>query len=471
MTERRRALVRQARVAALGLALLALAGCDSKNTPRSDLPNVVLISVDTLRADVLGAYGSTRDTMPCLDELARESVVFLDAIANSNNTLLSHVSMLTGLYPTTHRVRPGETTLPTFFPTLSELLHERGYATAFVAAHASWLHPRYGFARGVDAFRSDWVWADEIDARAIEWLRGHAREPFFLFAHYYDAHSDFAAKGPLPYRAPDPFFGRFHEGYTGAFDGCDATGKRCASDHLQDLSSAGEILPAEDLRYIRALYEEEVLYTDSMVGKLLDELRRGGLLDRTLLLFTSDHGEEFQEHGKFLHGTVFEGVAKVPLLVRFPGGSPTGEVAAMAEGVDLVPTILDFLGLPIPPAVEGESLLPIVRGEPRRKPYGMVHTVALRSSRWKAIAGSGGKPLLFDLAADPGELRDVASEHPDVIDSMWKYYEDLTRSQERRYAELAAQAGGEPAPVAISPEERARLEALGYYGGSDESDR
>jgi len=300
--------------------------------------------------------------------------------------------------------------------------------------------------------------------------------PFFLFLHYYDAHSDFAREGDLPYDAP-PGFRRFRDEVPSEFDGCSPDGEVCASAWLKRLSDEGTRLPENDRERIRALYAEEVAYTDAMVGRVLRSLRGTGILDRAIVVITSDHGEEFQEHGRFLHESVFEPVVRVPLWIRFPRGEHAGVVDSLAQGIDVAPTILDALGFSIPDAMQGRSLLSIVRGEPSPKRYALIQSLALRTERFKAMPdGGGGRGrLLFDLASDPGETTDVSSRYPEVLEDMERWLVEMME----RHDGMAARFGGRvgvtrpveeaDGPAAIpsrrvemDPHERARLEALGY---------
>jgi len=451
-------MTRRARLSLFAALAVLAAGCGGGDRP---VP-VILVSIDTLRAFDVSGLGYERRTTPNLDRFAEEAVVFRDAVCNSNNTLISHASMLTSLYPSVHGVEPG-IGLSDERRTLSEVLRDEGYATAFFAAHGDWLTQRYGFGRGVDAFRSGYVKAPAINRWALEWLEAEPRDPFFLFLHYYDVHSDFPHEGDLPYVAPPPYRGTYTAGYDGDFTGCSPDRSSCASAWLADLSRAGILLPERDRAYVRALYDEEILYTDAMLGELFDRLRELGLYDRSLIVVTADHGEEFQEHGQFLHESVYEPVVRVPLWIRFPGGEPRGPVDTLAEGVDLVPTILDYLGVEALGGTQGESLLPVLRGSEPKTEYALIQSTSMRSSRFKAKTDGRGGWVLFDLAEDPGETTNVAGEHPEVLEDMTAHLRELMD----RHEEMAARFGGRIPEargprVEVSEEERRRLEALGY---------
>ncbi len=455
---------RAAAIWLVGFAMIvALEGCGGSGDPESAaMPPVIVISIDTLRASDVSVYGYRRDTTPHLDRFASEAIVCRDAVCNSNNTLISHASMLTSLYPSVHGAVPG-TPMRENATTLAERLADHGYRSGFFAAHGDWLTERYGFGRAVDDFESGYVKAPQINSWVDAWLESELEAPFFLFVHYYDAHSDFMGEGELPYNAPEGFRGAYTGGYDGDFTGCDETRERCASLYLKHLSDERVQLSEDDRAYIRNLYNEEVAYTDAKVGELLDRLRETGWYDRSIIVITSDHGEEFQEHGRFLHESVHESVARIPLLIRLPGGEPRGSVEALAESVDIVPTILDALGLEIPDRLQGESLLPILEGDEPQTEFAIIQSTAMRSSKWKVMPGGEGTRALYDLENDPGETRDVAREHPDVM----RRFEEALGQWMADYPEMAAYFqgridGSERESIEIDEAERARLEALGY---------
>lgn len=453
-------------------AIALLAGCGgTRDAASTEMPPVIIISIDTLRASDVSAYGYRRDTTPNLDRFASEAIVCHDAVCNSNNTLISHASMLTSLYPSVHGAVVG-TPMRESATTLAEMLAEHGYRNGFFAAHGDWLTERYGFGRAIDDFRTGYVKAPQINAWVDEWLDSELTAPFFLFAHYYDAHSDFMGEGELPYNAPEGFRGRYTADYDGDFTGCDEAKDQCASLYLKVLSDERIQLSETDRAYIRGLYDEEVRYTDAKVGELLDRLREDGWYDRAIIVITSDHGEEFQEHGRFLHESVQEVVARIPLFIRMPGGSPRGSIESMVESVDIVPTILDALGLEIPDRLQGESLLPILEGSEPVTEFAIIQSVAMRTSKWKIMQSGDGNRVLYDIENDPGETRDVIAEHPDVV----ARFEQALADWMADYPEMAAHYQGRVDPgeresIEIDAAERARLEALGYtVPGSDSGD-
>jgi len=295
--------------------------------------NLILISLDTLRADRVGAYGAYRPTTPAIDGLARESVVFTDAWAVWPETSGSHMSLFTSRFPSEHGVTSFITAPSPSLELLAERLRRSGYLTrAFTEDGGVWAHA--GFARGFSAYgerRSpDFVYRGEAAATfadAARWMEAHAARTFFLFIHTYQVHA--------PYAPPRDYRTLF----------LDTLGREPADGAVQAL-----------------LYDQEVRYTDDQVGAFLGVLTRLGLAERSIVVITSDHGEEFREHGGTGHGrTLHREVLQVPLLVWAPGLLAPARVAPPASLLDVVPTVLDLLGLPPDPAHRGTSLVAAAR--------------------------------------------------------------------------------------------------------------
>lgn len=449
-------------VTILAIGVTMLGGCGGAGeTPNPRVP-VILISIDTLRSSNVTSYGHERPTTPNLDRFAEESLVFREAICNSNNTLISHMSMLTSLYPTVHGAEPGAA-LADGHGTLAEAFRDGGYDTAFFAAHGDWLVPKYGFDRGFETFESQYVKAPQINRWVTDWLATEHADPFFLFVHYYDVHSDFSAEGPLPYNTSEEFQGTFTSGYAGEFDGCNPDGSVCASAYLQKLTDDRQQLPPADRDYIEGLYDEGILYADKMVGELLDHLRETGLYDRSIIVITADHGEAFQEYGDFLHGSIQEPVLRVPLWIRYPSSKKTGEVAGLAESVDLGPTLLEAVGIDVPERMQGESLMSLVEGGERETKFAIINRMAMRSDRWKVLPKGKGRLALYDIRNDPGQMNDLSAEHPEVIEEMKDELRDWMSSHVEMANFFGVRANRKPTnKVEIDEAERRRLEALGY---------
>jgi arylsulfatase A-like enzyme len=374
-----------------------------------DRPNVLLISIDSLRADHLGCYGYKRNTTPTLDSLAASGTVFTDAIAQSSWTLPSHVSLLTSLYSKTHGVSTVREGLGPEVVTLAETMRAAGYVTgAFVSGHL--MLPLYGMAQGFDVYDAACVRASPedrhtdstspcVNERVSNWLSERRDAPFFLFVHYWDVHFD--------YTPPAPFDTLFDPNYQGQLDGSDFA-------HNQHISPG---MPPRDLAHLVALYDGEIAFTDMHIGLLMRELRSHGLRDRTVVVVTSDHGDEFFEHGGKGHGhSLFQELVRVPLILVDPSGTTEGRVVQdLAQLVDVAPTVLDLVGLPPDARHEGESLLPLIRAGSGGS---RVAFSEVRRGRFlKAAFGNDAKvvysvedetTVAYDLRSDPEERAPLA---------------------------------------------------------------
>ncbi|MFG0319558.1 MAG: sulfatase, partial [Planctomycetota bacterium JB042] len=320
-------------------ALLAAAGAAAVGfTPRerpapvSERPNVILLSIDTLRADRLGCYGYDGGTTPALDAFAAGGVRFDRAYSPQPWTLTSHMTMLTGLSPSVHGL-DRDTRLSYGVTPLALRFQRAGYATAAVVDKVAWLEPKYGFARGFHLYRRLGGQATRKTAAAEALLDDLADRPFFLFLHVFDVHSDW---GKLPYDADPEDVERFAGWYDGPFDGCE--GDVCASKLLQKLVEEGRSLPPEEARYVSSLYDAGLRSLDRRLAPFLARLEEDGRLDDTFVFVTSDHGEELFEHGSCLHGAFHDEVMRVPLLVRGPGVRSGASVEPAVGHVDFAPT-------------------------------------------------------------------------------------------------------------------------------------
>lgn len=424
-----------------------------------DAPNVIIFIIDALRADHLGCYGSDRGATPNLDRFAAEAVVFTDAQAQSPLTNPAVASIFTGLWPQRHQVVGLEYTLRAEAETLAEVLDSAGIATAAIVANGN-LDAGRGFAQGFDEFEyiRD-VRADDYHARAsdindalLDWLDRGPGQPFFLYVHTLGPHA--------PYRPQEPFRSRFAGGVVDPALGTTSWQKRIErSEHAAS---------AETVADVTALYDAEVAENDAAFGELVDELRRRGLLDKTVIVVAADHGEELFDHGGFGHGsTLHAEVLNIPLMVRFPRGQPAGRVEEVVEQVDLMPTVLGLFGLKPAAPVQGQSLLPLCGG--RRQTGWKNHAVSylrrgdhvavgLLDPSWKLIlAGEGGRlvPAIFDRRADRRERCDLAAERGART-------ERLRSKLQRILSRSPGGLGGRPTPVELDPEREEQLRALGY---------
>jgi choline-sulfatase len=420
-------------------AALVSACADPAPRPR----NLLVVCVDTLRADELGAYGREPSITPALDRLAAASAVFERAHVAASWTLPSMGALFTSLYPSTTGLWTFEHRLSEAFPTLAERFRDGGFRTHGVASHV-FFDARHGLQQGFESFDDElchrkgepgWrpITSPEVSRRAAEWIEARAGDaedrPWLLFAHFFDPHLDY-----LDHEATRPD---------------DAT------------------------RDERARYRSEIAFTDRHVGAVLDALARSGQADETAVLFFSDHGEAFLEHPPIRRHSygLYEEELRVPLLLSVPGMSPR-RVEEFVRTVDLLPTLLELFGLDDPDAElrEGVSLVPLLLGRPRVVPAPPqlaeirlkdgYHADALVRAPYKLYHDvSGERVRLFDLATDPAERRDLAAERPELAAELRAELDALRR------AAAAKGARFEPGErVEHTPEQLEHLRELGYAG-------
>jgi arylsulfatase A-like enzyme len=418
--------------------------------PRRGAHNLILVSLDTLRADAVGAYGSELPTTPALDRLATEGALFEHVSATYPSTPGSHMSMMTGVYANAHGVIGPLDTLPTDVPTLAELLAARGWQTGAVTEDGM-LVAGAGFQRGFAYYRENkgasiWAAAGQVDAtfrNGLRWLEAHRDEKVFLFLHTYQVHE--------PY-SPPPEFDRF----------------RTYRDGDREVAIDGATPGAIRDRHA---YAGEALYTDHEAARLLEGLGALGLAERTLVVFTSDHGEEFGEHRWKGHDeTLYDEVLRVPLIMRAPGLVPAGvRVRHQASLVDLAPTLLELLGVPPPRTLHGRSLVPFLR-RPDDDGDGVVFAELVKRKKGRRFVAARTPTRkwiwheppdvpaeVYDLAADPGERQNIAT--PALLAE--------GEALRRRYEALGRGATLKPAPATttaptLDPETERKLKALGY---------
>jgi arylsulfatase A-like enzyme len=410
------------------LVCIAVGGIWWMSTRSGGSTNLVIITLDTTRADRLPAYGLADVSMPNLDRLAREGVVFDQATSVAPLTLPAHASIFTGLYPPAHGVRDNsDPPLSAEHTTLAEILRGYGFRTgAFVGSVV--LDADRGLARGFDRYSGVTSGtltgperqrrADEVVADALRWLDEIGDSKFFLWAHLYDPH--------LPYDPPEPYRSAYFDQYIG-----------------------------------------EIVFADSQIGRLLDALDRKHLTQQTVVVVVGDHGESLGDHGEKDHGrTVYEGVLRVPLIVRAPRILPR-RVDGIVRQVDLLPTVLDLMGESLPARSDGVSLVSLMKGGrslgldayseslyPRR--WGGRAVRALRQGSFKLIDSPA--PELYNLDRDPFEEHDIYAVDRTVADRLSRGLSTLAQSHAwgpfERY---------QPAPVPAELKER--LGSLGYVAG------
>lgn len=383
-------------------------------------PNVLLISLDALRADHLGTYGYIRPTSPTLDSLATRGYLFERAVSQAPWTLPAHASLFTSHYLKSHGITNWQEKLGADAIMLAEVMRFCGYVTGAIIGGA--LPPKRGFSQGFDSYDSscfDMASEDPVTnhcthQKAVEWLRRRANAPFFLFLHYWDIHD--------PYIPPAPYDTLFDPDYDGTVDPWETLyGWRALR---QKTPGGARGIAPRDLEHIVALYDGEIAHTDRYLSKLFTELRRLKLHKKTLIIVTSDHGDEFLEHGRTGHGkTLFRELINVPLIWAGPGRTRGGRrIETAVQTVDIMPSILDFLAVPAPPAA-GVSFLPLLRGEdiPSRPAFSEVVGFSPREGSQYAVVSGGTKVILstqtgrmeaYNLETDPKE------KHPRDLDSV-----------------------------------------------------
>jgi len=405
----------------------------------SDL-NVLLFTLDTTRADHIGCYGYPLIKTPNIDAVAADGVLFQNATAQCPLTLPSHSSMFTGSYPFFHGVRDnGGFYLEKEQVTLAEVLRQAGWATsAFIGAFV--LDSRWGIDQGFDYYYDNFDFAKykkisldsvqreggEVISAFFEWFESKAPEKFFSWIHLYDPHT--------PYEPPEPYRTEYEGREYGLYDG-------------------------------------EIAYADSLVGRVLESLREKGRLEKTVVIIVGDHGESLGEHHESAHGFfIYDATVSVPLIIRIPSAELRGKtVAAQVRNIDLMPTLCELLGLPEPGDVQGKSLLPLIAGRnagPEREAYsesyypryhyGWSELKSLRTSRYKFIQAP--RPELYDLSLDPREQSNIFGRESSLA-------ERFARDLEKLENKLSRKGIADKGPQELDDDSREKLMALGYIGG------
>lgn len=438
----------------VGALALVAAACGGDAAPRPQrTPNLVLITVDTLRADHLEAYGYRRPTAPQTARLAASGVRFAAAVSQAPWTLPSMASLHSGLYPLQHGAFEAETALPEAAETLAERLQAVGYGTVAVVSH-EFVAAKHGFGQGFDVFDEsnvlghDAVTSRDLTLTALSRL-GEVQEPFFLWVHYFDPHFTYV-------RHPDVGFA---DGYTGALPE-QITSGRLIGEERRDTRMADY-----DLAYVEAVYDEEIAHTDTWIGRLWEGIDDRYGVDDTIAIITADHGEYFLERGRFFHGKdVYRELVNVPLVIAgaVDEGLRGAVVPAAVETRSIPRTVMGMLGLTAD-GFGGVDLLRVARGDAS---IGAIaegsyafgtdeRTVGVQQGGFKLIHRLDDDGYeLYDLAADPHERNDLFAAYGAA--------NDVVRPLMERLAELRALPRLEPQPVGLTDEALERLRALGY---------
>lgn len=437
--------------------LLLLGSCDRASAP----PNILLITIDTLRADHLGCYGYAHPTSPVIDAFAARAARYTRAYATSPWTVPTHASLFTGKFPFEHGAvtvpveedaESNVASLPLHHLTLAEALRAEGYRTAAFVANEAYLAARFRLDQGFETYAVRYLRGDQLNRLAFRWLEERGDGPFFLFLNYMETHRPYSTRirPGSPFR-PSPEPGKLLDRLYHAVMGSDAP------------------IPRRLVRRVVTQYDTAVYNVDAALGELFEHLRAEGLEERTLIVLTSDHGEYFGEHRLVEHSKdVYEEALRVPLLIRAPGQSTGTIIETRVSTVDLPRLILEPLPRTLAekytaafPYAPGDH--PVIAENRYTRLRDLRHPVwgarfrrvrtALFEGPWKYIRSSDGRHELYDLASDPRESRDLVTSAPEVA--------------ARLAARLAAFEASRPAErdarvEALSEEDRDRLGRLGY---------
>lgn len=415
-------------------------------------PNVLIYMVDTLRADRLGVYGSHRGLTPEIDRFAQAAVVFESAVAQSPWTRPSVASLFTGLLPDAHGVQDRDHRLSDDAVTLAEVLTSHGYESLGLTANPN-VAARFGLGQGFERYHR--ATEHQVVKEAVTWLseRDPSGRPFFLYLHTVEPHA--------PYEPPEGLLARFAS---------EADDPELQTLRIFKRMSAGEVPESDEMvARLLALYEAEIALTDQRFGTLLETLRGQDLDRETVVVFVSDHGEEFHEHGHWQHGrTLYTEVLDIPLIVSFPGLVASGKrVSEPVQHADLLPTLLAYLEIAPPPGVGGRNLMDAILGADSASfgAFNVVSMVDLGGVRGRSVtsqeyrfilpesAALGSDPELYERSTDPREASSIAAERPITTEYFKTVLESLGV-----HAVVSESLSGEQ----LDPELLEQLRALGY---------
>jgi arylsulfatase A-like enzyme len=476
----------------------------TRNAPAAGAPQgVILIQADTLRPDHLGLYGHKRDTAPLLARLAAEGTVFQNAYAQAGWTKVSTSSIMTSLYPSTHGIVEVNDRLPASATTMAEVYRAAGYATLSLSSvmftgqltnlHQGFeeLHELTSVADSGGPYTSKT--AREYVDRTVDWIDRHKDERFFIYLHVFDPHSPYEPRRPYDTQWADPVKRDEHirqrESLRKTIADPFLAGRGMAT--REEMTKAG-VDPAAYLAYDKDWYDSSIRAMDAELARLMERLRAAGLQDKTAVVFLSDHGEEFHEHGRMWHGqSVYGEMIRVPLVVRWPGHVAARRVDDPVQLIDVMPTLLDLSGLTHPEGLQGQSLVSLLRpstgGAPgtasaadsswRRRPVisekrpegtsrsdfpDAMESTAIIDGEWKLIHNAVRPPgraefELFDVVRDPLDQTNIADNHPEIVQRLAKALEGWRAMAVKARLKPDTENTG-----AMTPEQLQRLRSLGY---------
>jgi arylsulfatase A-like enzyme len=414
---------------------------------------IIILDLDTLRADHLGCYFYSRDTSPNIDALSAESFHFERAFSQAPYTAPSQTSILTSLYPTQHGVITRRTGVPDAVFTLAEVLRDYGYETA-AFVDGGFMSATFGMNQGFALYDDEAGGLEKIGPKAIDWLRAHTDEDFFLLIHTYDIHT--------PYDPPEPYRSLFLAGLEPPTEGFEPTSQVMEEIRRSGTTDNPLTLPPNDLEYARALYDGGIRYVDDWIGSFLEEVEDLGLDQRATIVLISDHGEEFQEHGSVLHEKLYTTVTRIPLMVRVPGAERAATVRTIVETIDLMPTLLAMTGAPPPPMIAGESMVPIMLGEDDGSGTAYGESAFFGGRRYMA---EGDYQLLYSIEDESIELYDYVRDPYEQADLLYEATAMAVRmrSSLRGWLHMLASTPSPLNPtIVLDPEAERQLKALGY---------
>jgi arylsulfatase A-like enzyme len=497
------------------VGVLVLLGVWYVLTPGTPPPNIVLLSIDTLRADRLGCYGNDmwgESPSPVLDRLAAQGILFERCFAPRGQTHPSIASMLTGKYPITHALRENGQGLHARHATIAELLKQGGYATAGFASNLPVqadpvrnpaASPPSWWTRGFDAcgdgyggnfnaetgrgvIEDQWTWDERVEQQTLQWIDGYARrgegKPFFLWTHFYDPHKPY-----IPHRSCPDYYPDYEGPLEPPIDLEFGTPRDRVTELINEATRGGRPLEEKDHRKVLAMYDASLFGVDQRFGRILDALRAKGMLENTWIVFTTDHGEEMGDHNfYYYHGaSIYNSVLAIPLIITGPGVAPGRRTSSLVQNVDIAASIMDLADVDPPRMTEGLSLLDIARGG--EEDIGRGFAVAewqnkiysYSDGRHKYIFNPNGvhprKPPyfateggfkydrfeLYDLEADPGETR-----------NLWEGNRALATALRDKLLEWLRLDGHDPTGRSsiVSEGMNEAMKQLGYTGGDMKDD-
>jgi arylsulfatase A-like enzyme len=440
---------------AIILAVSAGVGFIVLKAKKTNQFNIILISIDTLRADHLGCYYYPRGTSPAIDRFRTGAVLFRHCMAQAPSTLASHASLLTSLILSHHgayftRSQP----LPDKVQTMAERLQQRNYRTISFNDGGQ-IAPEFGLNQGFEKYESMGakIKINELNFRrivnkTIQWLDQNPREKFFLFLHTYETHH--------PYTPAEYYLNLFEANYNGNLP------RHIPVELIVQINQGKINLDKDDQQHIINTYDAEIRSMDDSFGLLMAYLQKKKLYDNTLIIFTSDHGEEFGEHGSWaIHShTLFNDQLHVPLIIKLPGSAPApGKVDYLVRSIDVLPTVMDLLGEKAAAGMEGTSLVPLMKGRPPKKPVLAISQRDMQTTydpaywsvmtrKWKLYDNR-----LYNLLQDPGEMKDVSAANPDLKKELENYALRYLKRKKTKFP---------PKKITLDRDLKEKLKTLGY---------